>query len=217
MSAASGSIYGERPVHEVVRPVDASAYVGLLVQRFGMAPELFEPYVFYRPKPDGVWMVNRDLRVPARPEPHTLGMPFFRTDMRFPRPSTNAALKFGAAATRNVVELEDEEVAQALFRRDVALGSRALKLEGNGYVIVRCRGRALGLGYFAPHPEMPERGVLKTHCPKAWTAKLGIQPPAQRPMPWDEPVASASPDGSGTSTSGTSASERRSLPICYNM
>lgn len=195
-------VYGERAVADVVREVDASAYVDLMVERFGMAPDLFAPYLFYRPKPENVWMVNRDLRVPERPQPHTLGMPFFRTDMRFPRPSTNAAVKFGFAATRNIVELTEDEVPFFLYRRDVALGARVHELRGNGYVMVRYRGRSLGFGYYAPNSDHVERGVLKTHCPKAWTAKLGIQPPAQRPLPWeDSDTASSDTEGEGTASS----------------
>lgn len=193
-SGGSGWEYGIRPVAEAVKEVDASPYVGLMVERFGMAPSVFEPYLFFSPNPDGVWLINRDLEVPSRPEPHVLGMPFFRIDMRYPRPSTNAALKFGAEATRNIVELEEDEVAYALYRRDVVLGERIEALEGNGYVIVRFRGRSLGFGYFAPDRERPERGLLKTHCPKAWTSKLGVLPPAQRPLPWDEPEPEAASD-----------------------
>ena len=175
-----------RPVSEVIEPVDAGPYLDLMVHRFGMAREVFDPYLFFKPKKRSIWVVHRNLWVPARPDPHSVGMQFFRTKMRFPRPSTNAVLKFGGAATKNTVALGDDEIAQALFRRTLELDpERAWPIEGNGYVLLFYRGRPLGIGYFSPAKERPG-GELKAMCPKKWTSKLGLRPPAQRPVPWEE-------------------------------
>ena len=186
---AQGPRSGWRPVAEAVKEVDATPYLDLMDRRFGISPSAFERYVFFQPNKDGVWIVNRDLQAPVRPEPHVLGMPFFRIDMRFPRPSTNAVLKFGHLATRHRLELEDPEIAAALYRRSLSLDAdRVSGFEGNGYVILFYRGRPLGLGYFRPGREDDAQdpgGELKGMCPKMWTSKLGLQPPAQRPVPWE--------------------------------
>ena len=151
---AQGPRSGWRPVAEAVKEVDATPYLDLMDRRFGISPSAFERYVFFQPNKDGVWIVNRDLQAPVRPDPHVLGMPFFRIDMRFPRPSTNAVLKFGHLATRHRLELEDPEIAAALYRRSLSLDAdRVSGFEGNGYVILFYRGRPLGLGYFRPGRE----------------------------------------------------------------
>ncbi len=184
-----GTAEGLRPVVQAVTEVDASPYLDLMDRRFGIPLSTFDPYVFFQPNKDGVWIVNRDLEAPARPDPHVLGMPFFRIDMRFPRPSTNAVLKFGHLATRHVLELKDPEIEAALYRRSLSLDAdRVGGFEGNGYVILSYRGRPLGLGYYRPgtgdDPREPG-GELKGMCPKMWTSKLGLLPPAQRPLPWE--------------------------------
>ena len=84
---------GERSPAEVVDPIPGKPYLDLLEERFGMPRDLFDGYLFYRRNKDGVWIVNRDLRAPERPDPHVMGMPFFRVDMRFPRPSTNTVIR----------------------------------------------------------------------------------------------------------------------------
>lgn len=184
----SAKVYGIRSVAETLREADAKPYLRLMVERFGMAPEAFEPYFFFKPKDDALWIINRDLRLPERPEPFVLGMPFFRLDMRYPRPSTNAVLKFGHLATRHRVELRADEVPHALYRRDLQLSEeRCRDFESNGYVLTFYRGRPFGLGYYSPTESADGSGLLKTHCPKIWAGNLGVSPPAQRPLPWDEP------------------------------
>lgn len=176
--------YEGKSVRHVVQAIDPSPYLDLLDERFGIEPVTFEPYLFFQPKRDSVWMVARHLLLPGRPEPYSLGAPFFRIRMRYPRPSTSTVFRFGALARRNVLTLREEEIPAAIYHRPLALSpERAALLDGNGYVILRYEGLDLGLGYYRPEGE---GGLLTSLCPKAWTRRLGIEPPARLPPPWAE-------------------------------
>jgi hypothetical protein len=182
--------YEGRSVRQVVKVLDPSPYLELMDRRFGIPPETFAPWLFFQPKRDSIWMVSRELLLPGRPDQYTLGMPFFRIRMRWPRPATAAVFKFGQLAKKNVLELEDDELAAMVYHRPLELEpERASALDGNGYVILRHRELSLGLGYYRPHRDPEDgdgEGRLTSLCPKAWTQRLGIEPPPKRPPAWVE-------------------------------
>lgn len=131
-----------------VQEVDVSEELAQIEERFGIAAKGFEDFVVFRPNSKWLALVNRDLELPQRPAIVGLGMPFLYPDMRYPRFTTAAAIRFGHLASRNIIDLEDAEVV----RRFVGLQEIPFDpldhpaITGPGHLLVRHRGMILGLG-----------------------------------------------------------------------
>ncbi|MCP4658660.1 MAG: hypothetical protein GY856_24885 [bacterium] len=148
--------------------VDPEPCLALLEERFGIPREIFDDYVVFRPNAKTVWIADRRLRLPPRPDPAAVGMPFFHTRARYPRPTSAAAMKFGRHATRNVVDLDAQQVRELVAQRDVRLTSEQERsLTGTGYVFARYRGIVLTVGLYRAQEE---GGVLIGAVPKSWSA-----------------------------------------------
>jgi len=125
--------------------------------RFGIPPETFDEYTFWERGAGKVWAFRGD--APSPIEVQGLGLFVLRTDGDHWKPTTNAIQRFGTAATRNVVVLDEE--AAATFVRG---GDQAVDWDGDwGYLIV-ARELAgdvapLGVGLFI-------RGELRSQVPK---------------------------------------------------
>lgn len=164
------------PVEDFLEIVDPAPYLEVLEQRFGVPPAAFERYWVHRANRDNVWIVDRGLRIPARPEPRSLGFPFFYARMEHPRPTTAAAVRFGSLATRNIFSLEAEDLSRLIYRKEILFeDSRLDSLQKNGYVLLSHRGLILGLGSFKR--ENPGSGSIKSLLPRSWTARLALRAP----------------------------------------
>ncbi|MEM8932271.1 MAG: hypothetical protein AAGE94_13905 [Acidobacteriota bacterium] len=188
--------YGLRRVDKQRETIDATPYFDVLDNRFGIPQATFEPYLVHRPNRQAVWIVRRDLQLPERPELHTIGIPFFRAEMRWPRPTTGAAIRWGGLATRHRVQLDAVEISRLLARDEVPLSrDRTDEIEGTGYVLLCHLGAVLGLGFF--HTELGDEsphdavGRVRAMLPRSWTTQLGVEAPAVEPPDWraiEQPV-----------------------------
>ncbi|MDA8017322.1 MAG: hypothetical protein MPN21_07715 [Thermoanaerobaculia bacterium] len=162
-------------VEDAVQPVDGIPYFELVEERFGIPRRVFEPYVVFQPNKQNLWIVDRGLRIPDRPPHHTVGIPFFYVNMRFPRLTTLAAVKFGHDAVRNVFDASDGETAMLLHRHEIRVDrGRAASMTGHGYVMLRRHGLPIGLGFF--HPE-DDGDWLRGMLPRSWVVRTGIPSP----------------------------------------
>lgn len=84
--------------------------------RFGIDAGTFENFTFWEKGAGRVWALHHDLAGPVEIE--ALGLPILRTRQEFWKPTTEAAQRFGTHATRNVVELTDEEAARFVAGED---------------------------------------------------------------------------------------------------
>jgi len=85
--------------------------------RFGVPAETFEGYTFWEKGAGKVWAFAADLPTPTDVE--GLGMTFLRTRQEHWKPTTNAVQRFGSLATRNVIELDDDDAVDFLAGEDV--------------------------------------------------------------------------------------------------
>ncbi|PSP81279.1 hypothetical protein BRC88_03260 [Halobacteriales archaeon QS_4_69_225] len=83
------------------------------VERFGLEPAAFDGHTFWEKGAGKVWAFAADVDSPAEIE--ALGMTFLRTRQEHWKPTTDAVQRFGRAATRNVVVLDDAD-ARAFLR-----------------------------------------------------------------------------------------------------
>jgi NOL1/NOP2/fmu family ribosome biogenesis protein len=100
------------------------------VDRFGVPEDTFEGDTFWEKGAGKIWIFAADLPTPTAVE--GLGMTFLRTRQEHWKPTTNAVQRFGRAATRNVITLDEADARRFLAGDD-------LKPEWNGdwgYLIV---------------------------------------------------------------------------------
>lgn len=160
---------GFRPLREVVDPLDPEPWLALLEERFAIPRETFAGLLIFRPNRKHLAIADGDLLVPVGSEPLALGMPFVYDRMRSPRLTTGAAVRFGAAARRNLVDLDGDEIEDFLARREVLLRpEEAAKCSGPGWVLARHRGLVLGLG----RAQGRDGGlVLVGMVPRSWAVR----------------------------------------------
>ena len=161
MTENVGTRFDRLPATPDEREVEGRPTRGVVVawwdDRFGIPPETFDEYTFWERGAGKVWAFRGD--APSPIEVQGLGMFVLRTDGEHWKPTTNAVQRFGTAATRNVVVLDEE--AAATFVRG---GDQAVDWDGDwGYLIV-ARELAgdvapLGVGLFI-------RGELRSQVPK---------------------------------------------------
>ena len=157
-----------RRVTDVVDAVDAEPWLAILEGRFGIPRDVFADLLIFRANRSTLQIARRDLELPRRPDPVAVGIPFFYLKMRNPRPTSAAAILFGARADRNVLDLDEARVADFAFGREIPLGEDA-GIDGPGYVIARFRGSVVGLGHCRAEGDGL---VLKGMMPKAWASQL---------------------------------------------
>lgn len=148
-------------------PAHVSAAIQLMESRFGIPGRVFEVYAFVWTSRNFLSIVSADHVVPRRPPAESVGMPFLRTHLRFPKPTTAAILHFGGYATRNVVALSRNQAEEYLHRQAIIVkAGEADEWTSKGYVIVRHQDVVLGLGFFRDDPAPP---VLTSLYPRAWS------------------------------------------------
>lgn len=163
---------GEKAPEEVLEVVDGAPFADLLEERFAIPAAALDPFLVFRAGARLLAIAPRALRLPERPRPAAVGLPFFYHRMRHPRPATATAARFGGLARRNVVDLSDAQLAAFVGRREVALDTaQQVALTGTGYVLGRYRGVVLGVGLY----RVAEAGAwICGSLPKLWGAELGL-------------------------------------------
>jgi NOL1/NOP2/fmu family ribosome biogenesis protein len=147
---------------------DRERWLGPVVERFGFPEGTFEGLRLVRHGGKTLALVAGDLAPPVRPEPRSVGLAFLHATMRRPKMTTAAAMAFGASARRNVVDLDRARAEAYVAREDVEVGgSDAGTVVGDGYVIVRWQGVALGAGWFRGAPG-GAGGSVRSLFPKRW-------------------------------------------------
>jgi hypothetical protein len=158
------------PAEEVLPIVDARLYLGLFEERFGVPAETFRDYSFFKANAQAIWVVRRDLLVPARPKPYAVGMPFYYYRMIHPRPTTPAVLRWGHLATRHLADLDADQVGLFIDYQDVPQNKEQEAAFSRGYWLMRFRGRLLGVGLATT--DDAERPIFRALTPKFWRLRL---------------------------------------------
>lgn len=162
---------------EVLPIVDARLYIGLFEERFGVPPETFREYSFFRANAQAIWIVRRGLQLPARPTPYAVGMPFYYYRLHHPRPTTPAALRWGHLASRHLADLREEQVMPFVDYQDVPHDAAQEAAFSRGYWLMRYRGRLIGVGLATT--DDADRPVFRALTPKFW--RLRRETPAGGP------------------------------------
>lgn len=149
-----------------IESVDMTPYLPLL-NYFGLPLEvLTEQAILHRPNTKSIGMTNKGHQPPLRPEPLSSGLILFHTNMKHPKLTTGAAMLLGRSATRQVLELDQEQADLYLHRLNFIVEAEQLeRCHEDGYVLCRHAGFGMGLGTLTRQEE--GRGLVVSLYPKA--------------------------------------------------
>ena len=148
-------------------PFDPAPYLRLVIDRFGMPADVFDRYTIRRASKKYLTITAADHVPPTAPEAASVGIPFMRTLLKYPKLTGAAAQLLGGFATRNVVDV-DAGRAAAFFRREAfdVSADEARRCTDEGYVLVRLVRHTLGVGYYRPAGEAGSGGAVGSLFPK---------------------------------------------------
>lgn len=132
-----------------------------LAERYGLTEPVMAEIAAHRQKSEGLHFIARDLDPAALLAPVASGLFGYRTNMRNPKLTTAGAMFLGRHAGRNVVDLDEGQLAPYLLRQTLALNAGQLQHLDGGMTIVRFRGHGLGTGGV-----VRETGLLYSLYPK---------------------------------------------------
>ncbi|MCP5095863.1 MAG: RNA methyltransferase [Chloroflexi bacterium] len=145
-------------------------WINIVTERFGIDPALFDNHCIFRVGKKKVYVVNDDHQPIEKPVPDAYGMHFMRVDGRYPKLTTGSATIFGAHATRNRVELTEDQVIDFIARRELPVQADQIQdCTGNGYVMLRYQGAWVGQGALYMDGV---NGRIESMFPKAWSRDL---------------------------------------------
>ena len=141
---------------------------------YGFAPSLFDELVFYRQGSKHIRCLRPPAPTFATPRLDRAGLDFLRIDMATPRLATPAALTWGRHARQNAIDLDRRRTTAYLRRQPLTLEACDIDhCTGRGFVIVRHRHHALGLG-FLESTSLGDKGFghLRSLYPKAYAQEV---------------------------------------------
>lgn len=161
----------DEPEYLAIEPIDPGPWIAMLHERFAMDEEALRAYVWHQPNAQLVSLLTPSHEPPSRSAPISMGLPFIRTTLRFPKMTTGGTLLVGPLAKRHVIDL-DEAQLNAYYSRQTYIPLRpeqTSRCESMGYVIVKFEGVVLGQGFYRPAlPEEGEPANLDSFYPKAF-------------------------------------------------
>lgn len=137
---------------------DAPQWLALLQDQFGWAD--LSGWTLFEPNRKTVGIASADMTPPAGVTNAGIGVGLVRKAMAYPRPTTAAAMLFGARATRGVVDVAPPVMDAFLRRRDVEIPRPD---GGGGHVLLRCEGVVAGIGRYRG-----DTCVVESFYPGAW-------------------------------------------------
>jgi NOL1/NOP2/sun family putative RNA methylase len=146
---------------------DITHYLDDLKQRYGFSSELMQQYILQQASNRGIYMVNRDHKIPEGLSKDVSGLVFMKTGTNFPKLATGAAAIIGKHASANILSLNDAQFDSYLKREDCVLLQDQLKnCASTGFVIVFYKEHIAGLGlYLSAEGDKPPR--LRSLFPKS--------------------------------------------------
>lgn len=151
------------------RPPLSATFLKILHERFGISPDTFEPYLLFQGNADYVHLVDRDHYPPCQPEPQAVGVALMKTSLRYPKLSTAAAMLFGSRATRNYLDLDQQQIRAYTTRQNFYVSAaQSHHCTEMGYVLVRHQGFVLGVALYQPDAS-GRGGLIRSMFPKGWS------------------------------------------------
>ncbi len=138
--------------------IDPSEPVAFWQERFGADPAAFEGHRFFERRRKLIWITTPGFEVPEHLSLQAIGMGFVRRTGHHLKPTTEATIAFGHLATRNIVDVNAEDLQWLIDRQSRPWPQGDLE---PGYVILRHDGFCIGCGLWL-------KGQLISQLPKKW-------------------------------------------------
>jgi NOL1/NOP2/fmu family ribosome biogenesis protein len=153
------------PRLRIEQTIETEPWLGIVTERFGIDPAVFDAFDIARWSKRGVYLVSQNQQLPLQPRLDSPGLFFMRDSGRYPKMTTAVTMLLGHHATRNRIELTTEQAQTYLQRQTVTpTKTQTITCTETGYVIVCYRGYPLGLGVF--HDKSNQ---VESQFPKAWS------------------------------------------------
>jgi NOL1/NOP2/sun family putative RNA methylase len=108
---------------------------------------IISSHTAFRASKRGIFIVNAGHQSVSIPKPDGIGLYILKTEIRYPKLTTAGAKWLGALATKQFVELSDEQVYAYLQRAEILLTDAQVEhCQHTGYALVRYQGYGLGMG-----------------------------------------------------------------------
>ncbi|MBK1648658.1 RsmB/NOP family class I SAM-dependent RNA methyltransferase [Rhabdochromatium marinum] len=147
--------------------VDDECWLPALAEHYGWPETIWSGLRVQRQTRRGLHLLAADHEPPAQPSAQGRGLFFHRTNIRPPKLTTAGALLFGAQATRQVMELSQEQRDAYLRRASVTPRPQQWADCRPGQVIVRYRGHPLGVAL------LTRSRTLESLFPSRWSGCAG--------------------------------------------
>jgi len=147
-------------------------------QQFATPPETLRGCSFWQRGRFSIWIAAADVDPGEVAPVDGVGIPFLRTGREVWKPTSVAVIEFGLHATRNVVELQRDELLCFLDRQTIEFAEADARgtLANRGFVIARYQGVPVGCGLW-------RRGTLVSAVPKGRSmADLDLPIDTSRPV-----------------------------------
>lgn len=150
---------------------EAQRFIAHLSDRFGFTSDVFDGLSFYRRGKRYLYVTSKHVEVYPEMTVESVGLPLLRMQHEAQKLSTRGACLLGRFATRNVVDLDADQMDDYLHRRDIRPREDQLSsCTAGGQVIVCWKGHPAGIGWLKLHTEPP---VLSSMYPKSEAATEG--------------------------------------------
>jgi NOL1/NOP2/fmu family ribosome biogenesis protein len=132
--------------------------LGYFEDRFGIGLGTFENFAFLE-RPQGYWLLtlSSHVRLFAKLQIHSAGIPILRKKGKQLKPTTTAIQTFGTMASKNLVNLNDQQILSLLGQQSLSPSLDTTP----GYVILAYRSHILGCGLYT-------KGRVISQIPRAY-------------------------------------------------
>lgn len=168
MRENQGKRFGKLPATAAEREVEGrpsrEAVLDFFEESYGINPEIFSEFTFWERGAGKIWAFHADAPTPIAVE--GLGLSLLRARQEHWKLTTNGAQRFGHAATRNVIHLDEEAATRFVRGEDQAMP----EWDGDwGYLIVSHElagePEPIGVGLYL-------HGELRSQIPKGRQREL---------------------------------------------
>ncbi|MCS4502648.1 RsmB/NOP family class I SAM-dependent RNA methyltransferase [Arhodomonas aquaeolei] len=168
-AAVLEKVDGPEPDGALISPEGADdAALDALGRTFGLGGDAFDGVITHRGGGRYLSAVSADHRLPPGLATQTTGLPVLGTQARPPKPTTAFALAWAPAAQANILDVDEEGLAEYIARRPLYLDR--VELPEAPYVLVRHGGHGIGVAHVRGRQADGRVAFASLH-PKAWAGR----------------------------------------------
>ena len=164
-ASRAGGFYGDQISQDSDEIIRCRHY---LIERFGIPETIFSGVELFLRRRNQLYLCVSDHRVPPLKCVSRTGLMLMKSDPKYPKLSTEAAMMLGSFSVKHVVDLNRSETHRYMRREKQEIHKRyCAGYTEPGYVLVRYAGAGIGMGFLRFEPGR-KTGWLESLYPKSW-------------------------------------------------